>query len=181
MKKWLEKLKYLIPIIGSYLGALGGQGVKEWRRFVLPAVLATLGYLNIGWWGLLLGTFGGFASMGYGIPSYDFLALTVIDEGSFLGRFWYKIFNRNHRLTDIFTRGTVGIGMCLSGLVLPIFKGNWMFYFIGCLFIIIGQIVFSYRGWGEVKVFGIGKKVLVSDLINYGFIFTGYTIMLATI
>ncbi len=176
MKKWLEKLKYLLPFIGSYLGALGGQGVKEWRRFVLPGVLAILGYLNIGWWGLLLGTFGGFASMGYGIP--DPYGTVARDEGSALGSFWWHIFNYNHFLADIFTRGTVGLGMCLSGLVLPIFKGNWLMYAIGCLFILIGQTVFSYRGWGEVKLFGIGKKVLVSDLINYGLIFSGYLLML---
>jgi len=169
MKKSLEKLKYLLPLIGSYLGALGGQGFKQWRRVVLPAILATLGYLNIGWWGLLLGTFGGWASIGYGVPSST-------DSGSTLGRFWYKIFKGNHKLTDIFTRGTVGLLMCLSGLVLPIFKNNWLIYFIGCFLILLGQTVFSYRGWGEIKVGN--KKLLVSDLINYGLIFTGYLLML---
>jgi len=170
MFKFFKQLKYLLPLIGAYLGALGGQGVKEWRRVILPIILATIGVISLqSWLGILLGTFGIWVSMGYGIPD-------ATDAGSTLGRFWYKILNQNHRLTDIFVRGTIGLGMCLIGLVCPILKANWLFYIIGCLFIIIGQTIFSYRGWGEIKVFG--NNLLVSDLINYGFIFTGYLLML---
>ncbi len=176
MKKWFEKLKYLLPLIGSYLGALGGQGVKFVRRFILPIILATLGYLNIGWWGILLGTFGIWTAVGYGIPDKNYPTDPNADSGSTIGRFFWNLVNKNHRLADILTRGSVGIGMCLSGLVLPIFKENWLMYIIGCLFIMIGQTVFSYRGWGEIKVGS--KKLLVSDLINYGLIFTGYLLML---
>ena len=170
MKKWIEKLKYLLPIIGSFLGTLGGQGVKEWRRVVLPIILATVGALSLwSWWGILLGTFGIWVSMGYGIPD-------ATDEGSTLGRFWYKILNQNHRLTDIFVRGSIAFGMCLTGLVCPILKANWVFYAIGCLSIFIGQTVFSYRGLGYIPF--RGKELLWSDLINYFFIFLGYLIML---
>lgn len=190
MKNFLEqlkKLKYLLPLIGSYLASLGGQGVKEMRRVVLPIILSIIGAIALqSWWGILLGTFGIWVSMGYGIPDliteeerilYHIPKYAIYkDDGSALGRFWFKILKGNHRLTDIFTRGTIGLGMCLTGLVCPILKGNWMFYVIGQVFIMIGQIVFSYRGWGEVKVFG--KNLLVSDLWNYGFIFTGYTLML---
>lgn len=168
--KKLSNLKYLLPLIGSYLGALGGQGVKQWRRIVLPIILAVVGALALqSWWGILLGTFGAWASIGYGVPS-------PTDDGSTLGRFWYNLLNRNHRLTDIFTRGTVGLGMCITGLVCPLVRGNWLMYGIGCFLIMLGQTVFSYRGWGEVSIFG--KNLLVSDLINYGLIFTGYTLML---
>jgi len=174
MKKLLEylkKLKYLLPLIGAYLGALGGQGNKQMRRVLLPIIFSVIGAISLGsWWGILLGTFGIWVSIGYGIPDAH-------DAGSTLGRFWYKILNQNHRLTDIFVRGTVGLGMGLTGLVCPILKGNWVFYVIGQVFIMIGQTVFSYRAWGEVKVFG--KNLLVSDLWNYGFIFTGYVIMLS--
>jgi hypothetical protein len=79
-------------------------------------------------------------------------------------------------LTDVLTRGTVGLGMCLTGLVCPILKENWLMYFLGCVLIMIGQTVFSYRGWGEVNIFG--KNLLRSDLWNYGFIFSGYLLML---
>lgn len=179
MKKLLEKLKYLLPLIGAYLGSLGGQGVKEMRRVVLPIIFSIVGVISLeSYWGILLGTFGIWVSMGYGIPEIIAMSepLIYLDEGSTLGNFWFKIFRYNHFLTDIFTRGTVGFGMCLTGLVCPILKENWLMYAIGCLLIMIGQTVFSYRGWGEAKVFG--KNLLRSDLWNYGFIFTGYLLML---
>ena len=173
MKKLLEylkKLKYLLPLIGAYLGALGGQGVKEWRRVVLPIIFSIIGALSLwSYWGILLGTFGIWVAIGYGIPSGT-------DSGSTLGRFWYNLLNQNHHLADIFTRGTIGFGMCLTGLVCPILKQNWIMYALGCLLIMVGQTVFSYRGWGEVNIFG--NNLLVSDLINYGLIFTGYLLML---
>ena len=177
----MKKLKYLLPLIGSFLGALGGQGVKEWRRVVLPIILSVIGIISLqSWWGILLGTFGIWVSMGYGIPEeqYDHMhdMMYYIDEGSVIGRFWYKILNQNHRLTDIFVRGTIGFGMCLTGLVCPILKANWLMYFIGCLLIITGQAVFSYRAWGFIPF--RGKELLWSDLINYGLIFTGYLLML---
>jgi hypothetical protein len=180
-----KKLKYLLPIIGSYLASLGGQGVKEWRRVVLPIILSIIGVISLqSWWGILLGTFGIWTAIGYGIPDYSFSTSTsklpmianINDAGSTLGRFWYKIFNYDHHLADIFTRGTIGFGMCLTGLIIPLLKLNWTMYAIGCLFIMIGQTVFSYRGWGEVKIGN--KKLLVSDLINYALIFTSYLIML---
>lgn len=186
MKNFLEqlkKLKYLLPLIGAYLGALGGQGVKEMRRVVLPIILSIIGAISLqSYWGILMGFFGLFASMGYGIPDNGYPEYPGTDSGSTLGRFWTMLFRKYfdrikaHTIADIFTRGTIGFGMCLTGLVCPILKQNWLMYFLGCLLIMIGQTVFSYRGYGEVKVFG--KNLLVSDLINYGLIFTGYLIML---
>lgn len=180
MKIWFKKLIYLLPFIGSYLGSLGGQGVKEWRRVILPIIFATIGIITLQTWiGMILGTFGIWVAMGYGVPDIGYPTDPNADSGSTLGRFFWNLTNKNHRLTDIFTRGTVGLGMCLSGLVIPILKSNWLPYLIGCACIIIGQTVFSYRGLGEVSV--LGKNLLVSDLINYFLIFLGYTIMLAMI
>lgn len=174
--EYLKKLKYLLPLIGAYLGALGGQGNKAMRRILLPIIFSIIGTISLeSYWGILLGTFGAWTAIGYGIP--DDYGVVCRDEGSTLGRFWYNLLNHNHRLADIFTRGTVGLGMCITGLVCPILKANWVIYVLGCLLIMIGQTVFSYRGWGEVKVFG--TNLLVSDLINYGLIFTGYLLMLS--
>ena len=174
MKKFLESLKYLIPVIGSFLGALGGQGVKEWRRIILPIILSILGYISIGLWGITLGFFGIFASMGHGIPDKDYP--NSGDSGSTLGRFWWTLFNKNHLLADLFTRGTKGLGQALVALPLPLLKGNWLMYGIGFVLIMVGQTVFSWRGWGEVVIFG--KRLLRSDLWNYGLVFTGYFLML---
>lgn len=176
MKKWFEKLKYLLPVIGSLLGSLGGQGLKFLRRFILSVVLGTLGFLDISWWGLLLGTFGGWTSMGYGIPDDNYPTDPNADSGSTVGRFFWNLVNKNHKLADVLTRGFIGFLMCLSGLVLPIVKSNWLMYLVGCLCIMVGQTVFSYRSLGEVKLGN--KKLLVSDLVNYGLIGLGYLLML---
>lgn len=174
MKNFLEqlkKLKYILPLVGSFLGTLAGQGFKYLRRVVLPIILSIIGVICLeSAWGILLGTFGIWASMGYGIPD-------ATDTGSTLGRFWYRILKGKHRLTDIFVRGTIGLGMSLTGLVCPILNGNWLMYFFGCLCIMIGQTVFSYRGWGFIPF--KGKELLWSDLINYGLIFIGYLVMLS--
>jgi hypothetical protein len=45
-------------------------------------------------------------SVGYGIPSTQ-----PHDEGSTLGRFWWKITNQNEKLTNILTRGTIYLGL----------------------------------------------------------------------
>lgn len=175
MKKFIEKLKYLLPLIGSFLGTLAGQGFKFLRRVILPIILAIVGVFSLNTWlGIFLGTFGIWVSMGYGIP--DPYGIVQRDEGSTLGSFWWHIFNYNHHLADIFTRGTIGLGMCLTGLLIPLIQSNWLPYAIGCFLIMIGQTVFSYRGWGFIPFFG--KELLWSDLINYFLIFLGYLIML---
>ena len=167
----MKRLKYLLPLVGSFLATMAGQGFKYLRRFVLPIILATIGVICLGsLWGITLGFFGVFTSIGYGIPD-------PTDIGSTLGRFWYRILKGKHAITDVFVRGTIGLGLCLTGLVCPILKGNWLMYFIGCCLIMIGQTVFSYRGWGFIPF--KGKELLWSDLINYGLIFTGYLIMLS--
>lgn len=167
----LKKLKNILGAVGAWLGALGGQGDKELRRYVLSLVLVVVGYFHIGWWALVLGAFSIWASIGYGVPS-------PTDGGSTLGKFWYKVTEGNHRLTDILTRGTVGLGMCLTGAIVPAITQEWIFYFIGCILIMVGQTVLSYRDFGTMEIFG--DKVLKSDVYNYGLIFTGYSIMLLT-
>lgn len=184
MNKLLEKIKYLIPAITSLLSSLGGQGIKEFRRVILPIVLSIFGFLEVGYWGISLGLVGIFMAIGYGIPDYSFSTVTsglpiifsVNDEGSTLGRFWYKFFRYNHLLADVFTRGTIGLGVCLTILSIPLLKNNWVMYALGCLLIMLGQTVFSYRGLGVIK-FKNGE-LLWSDLINYFLMGLGYLVIL---
>ena len=123
MKNFLEqlkKLKYLLPLVGSFLGTLAGQGFKYLRRVVLPIILSIVGVICLeSAWGILLGLIGVFFSMGYGIPEIVDMSepLIYLDEGSTLGKFWFNSLNYNHHLADIFTRGTIGLGLCLVGLV----------------------------------------------------------------
>ena len=184
MKKffeYLKKLKYLLPLLGAWLGALGGQGKKEYRRILLPILFSILGAISLeSWWGILLGLIGIPLSIGYGLPDYFYDYETdewiETDEGSTLGRFWYNFFGGDRVIVDVFTRGTIGFIMCLIGLICPFLTEKWLMYFFGCALIMLGQTVFSWRGWGEVVLFG--QKLLRSDLWNYGLIFTGYMLML---
>lgn len=187
MKNFLEqlkKLKYLLPFIGSFLATLAGQGFKYLRRVTLPIILSIVGIVCLeSMWGILLGTFGIWASVGYGIPDRTYPEYEGSDSGSTIGRFWTLLFRKYfdrikaHKIADVFVRGTVGLGMCLTGLVCPILKENWLMYFLGCLCIMIGQTVFSYRSWGFIPF--KGKELLWSDLINYFLIFSGYVLMLS--
>jgi hypothetical protein len=170
MQKLFNKLKFLLPFMGAIFGAIGGQGIKYVRRVVLPIILSIFGCIILdSYYGVFLGTFTIWVSMGYGIPD-------ATDRGSVLGRFWFNIFKNNKLFANIFTRGTIGIGMCLTGIIGPILAGNWNGYLYGCLFILVGQMVFSYRDFGVIHI--KTKELLISDLLNYGLIFVGYMFML---
>lgn len=71
-------------------------------------------------------------------------------------------------LCNITTRGTIGLLVGLSLFSIPIIKGNWLIYLIGCLSIILGYGLLSWRDLGVIKM---GDYYLLkSDLITYGII-----------
>jgi len=145
------------------LGAYGGQGEKKYRRIYIPLILTSLALLYLRHWGVIfiMAMAGAFA-MGYGIPSPD------DDDPSSIGKFWYNLFNRNELLANIFTRGTIAWMVNLSLICIPILKGNWLTYWIGCLFIKLAYTVFSYRDLGVIRT--KNEYLLWSDLIVYGII-----------
>ncbi|UOF78262.1 hypothetical protein [Caudoviricetes sp.] len=49
----------------------------------------------------------GLLTLGYGIPTSEEESPGHADKGSVLGRFFYKLTNKNHKLADILTRGTI--------------------------------------------------------------------------
>ena len=162
LKKLYNKLLAL-GLLGAYSGAEGTS--KAFRRFGIPLlVLAFSGFYlrDMRVFGVLLMSIP--FSMGYGIPSYG------VDKGSFLGRFYYKLTKQNHYLTNLLTRGTIGLLVSLSLIVIPIIKGNWLIYIIGSL-IIIG--VYTTLSWRDLGLFEWrGKKLLKSEAILYGTILT---------
>lgn len=112
------------------------------------------------------------------------------DEGSSLARFWLKVIdkviwrifpqiwtpNRINVLLNVLTRGTIALMVNLSLLSIPILKGNWLIYAIGCLFIKLAYTTCSWRDLGVLFV--KGKYLLWSDIIVYGVIGIATSIMI---
>ena len=162
----MKKIKKLLSIlgfgtIGGLLGAFGGadQTSKAWRRICIPSLITLYAlYMLHNWWLITIMSMCGVLSIGYGIPDST-------DEGSSLGKFWYNLFNGNHLLTDIFTRGTIGLLVSLSLISIPILKGNWLIYGLCSLGIIT---VYSTISWRALETFKAFKKdLLYSEFIVY--------------
>jgi len=159
-----------LPILFGLLGGGGGQGWKELRRYGIPCVSTIYAlYIIHNLWVLTILSQIGVLSIGYGIPDST-------DEGSALGRFFYKMFHQKELWANIFTRGTIGLLMCLTMLSIPILKGSWLSYVVGCIIIIASYAGLSWQGIGEITV-KIGQKtikLLKIDIIHYSIV--GYGI-----
>jgi len=106
-----------IPVIGywalvsipacSYLYWKGGRSGNSYQMYgcstaaFLPMMLIKANwYVGIPWV-----AFGVLVGVGYGIPD------GLTDEGSRLGRFYFKMFKGDLKLTNLFTRGTLYLGI----------------------------------------------------------------------
>jgi len=164
IKKLLKKVNIIkIAILTALLGAYGGQGKKKYRRIYVPLILMLLALLHLKHWSVIfiMAMIGAF-SMGYGIPSPD------DNDPSSIGRFWYNLFNHNELWANVFTRGTIAWMVNISLISIPILKGNWLTYSIGCLFIKLAYTTCSWRDLGVIKIGD--KHLLIPDLITYGIV-----------
>jgi len=153
---------FLLPIFGGIFGAIGGAGNKGARRIMIPLSLMGLAYADTeSIYVITIMSMCGFLSMGYGIPGKE-------DKGSFLGRFWMKLTKNNHKLSDIFTRGTIGLLISFSLLSIPIIKHNWLVYGLGSLGIILTNALISWRGFGTYYLFK--KELSWVETITWGLI-----------
>jgi len=162
-KKLLSNVSsFLLPIAGGILGAMGGAGKKSLRRIYIPLLLTGLAYVELEHVAIIsIMSMCGFLSMGYGIPDST-------DEGSWLGRFFYKITQQNHLLSDMLVRGTIGALISLSLISVPIIKKNYIVYILCSLCIIITNALISWRGFGTYKLFK--KELSWVETITWGLI-----------
>ncbi len=164
-RKTVNKIGLItLPVLGGLLGSLGGadNSSKSYRRFFIPALLTSFAFSNTYSVFVITIMFMSLAlSMGYGIPSED-------DAGSFLGRFFLKLFKENHKLADIATRGTIGKLISISLISIPIIKNNWNIYFLCSAGIILTNAFVSWRNFGSYKLFG--KELSWVETINWGLI-----------
>ena len=161
--------------LGGIMGALGGSGYKPLRRYGIPTLITIIAafYLH-SWYVLFLMALCAPLSLGYGIPMYlfDF----CLDEGAALARFYYKLTKRNHRATDMLTRGTIGAMIGAICVVIPLLKGNWLVYSCGVLAIVLIQSFLSYRDMGVISI--PGKQIAMSEYITWGLITSAIIIMI---
>lgn len=156
LKKWISNffnafkvsgIPFLIGFLGSFAGSEGTSLL--WRRCGIPLIFTICALFEIQHIScIFLMSIWGWLSLGYG-------------EDSFLR----KLYNGNNYLT----RGTIGLGISLSFLVIPILKGNWMFYFLGSLGIILVYAFNSWRGYGQFIIKSKNKiyYLLKVDFVTY--------------
>ena len=157
LKKWIGKLTeafkltgipFLIGILGAFAGSEGTSLL--WRRCGIPLIFTVCALIELkSLWVIFLMTIWGWLSLGYG-------------EDSFLR----KLYKGNNYLT----RGTIGILISLSFLVIPVIRSNWIFYFLGSLGIILVYALNSWRGYGQFILKWKGKNIylLKVDMVTYG-------------
>jgi len=179
MKDFFKKLLQTITSSGiifvvAVLGGIGGQGYKEVRRFILPFIVTIYAYFLLhNWWVLTIYSISGALSIGYGIPDQT-------DEGSAIGRFFYRLFHNSELWANVFTRATVGLLISLSMLSVPILKGTWFSFLVGLVIIILIWAINSWRGYGETKIKLFGKEIslLNVDLVTYAVTAIGFVLII---
>lgn len=184
IKKFLSNIKLSgIPAIIGFLGAYAGsEGTSIlWRRCGIPVIFVICALIETkSLWVIALMSIWGCLSIGYGIPDDDYPENPDADEGSTIGHFWTMLIrkkltwdiyrNYSHKWADYFTRGTVGLSIATAFLVIPILKGNWLWYILGSVGIILVYAVNSWRGYGEFEFKRKGKiyHLLKVDFVTYG-------------
>lgn len=165
MKKYSNLFKgfisTIVSTIGGFLGSYAGASntSKQFRRIGIPCIIASMAYgYTQNLWVLTIGLMILVLSIGYGTPSHN-------DEGSVLGKFWHKITKGNELYTNLLTRGTISILICLSLLSIPIIKNNWNLYKLCSLGIILSYTNFTWRDLGTFKF--LKKDLLWSEFIVY--------------
>lgn len=173
-------LLLILGIAAGIIGALTGAGMsKIWRRMILPGITTIIGIISL--WSImniLLMLRSIVLSIGYGIPDPQSQA-EPRDKGSFLGRFWWRIFTKNGQAesaknmknTGIATRGTIGFLEGLSILSIPFIVGTvgaWALWFWALAFLCINNILFGeiIKGEGTIKLFG--KELLWEEILIHG-------------
>jgi len=167
----MKNIKKIIIGIGSLiiglLGAWGGaEGTsKGWRRWGIPGFLTIIGLAFGNYWSPIILAWAGIFSLGYGIPGNG-------DEGSTLGRFWYKITGQNHLLADIFTKGTISIFLSIILAVIGLASGHLGSLVITVSLLIGSQLIFGgfWQIPGEFNF--LGKKLTWNEFLRY--LFAGF-------
>ena len=147
-------------------GALGGakDGNNAYRGILIPIFLIAMAWFQLRtpyilYICALFATF----TIGYGHTSP-------------LRLFYEKICKNNQFYTNIFTRGTLGIIMCLPLIIIPLIKQNWILYVI-VSFMIINT--YAWISWRTLRSFYWWKlKLIESEFWTYFSIGLGASLLI---
>lgn len=154
-----------LSLFGGVLGVLTGVGYGAfWRKIGIPALLAVLAYciyLNLS----LLTIFAMAIplSFGYGIPT----PLGLIDEGSPIGRFWYRFFKRDEKKAGIATMSTIAWLCSLTLLSVPLMRNNWLCYVTCSAIVILDFGLLNYIGARLKSITIKGREYSVEEFLRF--------------
>lgn len=154
----------IVGIICGILGALGGakNTSKGWRRYGITGVLLVASIILKNYWALLLGTWSGILSMGYGIPDKEYPENPNVDCGSSLGRFWFNIFKHKEKdrqlcLTSLMVSLTIGFYFSIVILTIGLLSNTLSLCLITVPFALLSHFIFGHiiKGLGNITIFNI--------------------------
>lgn len=166
--KFLENIKFSgLPFVISFLGAIAGSegASKDYRRIGIPVVFFISALLSTKFnpWVFIILIQHLVLRFGWGIPSFN-------DEGSLIGRFFYKVCKGNDFWTNFCTRGFIATLLCACFVCIPIVKENWFEFFYCSVGIIL---TFAFLAWKNLGIYNIklGNKIYYfckSDIVCFG-------------
>jgi predicted membrane protein len=163
-------------LLGSYAGAEGTP--TSIRKIGIPIFLAVIGYFVLGFLSLILLLLYIPLSRGYGVPCWK-------DKGSVIGKFLYNLIKKYkpalyeievQDLASILTRGIIGLLVCLSVILIPFIKGNWLIYLLTSVGIVLVYTIVSWRGWGCFRF--LRKDLIFAEFYTYLAIGLGISIII---
>ncbi len=163
----------LSTLIAGFLGGLSGadNSSKFYRRIALPLLLYIVGLIYQNYYSVFILAWCGVLSLGYGVPD-------ATDEGSVLGRFFYKICKKNQWWTNFAVKLCLGIFFSLALIPIAILSKSTPLLFITIPLAILSQVIFGslINGLGEITLFK--RKILIIEIARYATLFLAGAIQL---
>jgi hypothetical protein len=158
-------------ILGGLAGAISGSenSVKIWRRVWIPFMISGVAWAQYNDIRIfLLMSLAGVMSQGYGIPS-----IYPPDEGSALGRFWFKLYKNNEKLANIFTRLTIAVSYCIPLLSIVWINHRLEQYVKNSLWFILGYMIINVFENVQGHFVMFNRKLNKAEFFTY-FMLTAY-------
>ncbi len=163
----------VFSLIAGILGGLSGadNSSKIFRRLILPLLLYIIGLIYQNYYSVFILAWCGILSLGYGVPD-------ATDEGSALGRFFYRICKKNQWWTNFAVKICLGIFFSSALIPIAILSKSTHLLLITIPLSILSQVLFGslINGLGELNLFK--RKILIIEIARYATLFLAGAIQL---